>query len=162
MHLAVEELLQFTDEQRTRWEKWFRENGEELLRMPIQGERDNTIGALILDVFGPEWHAIRRLGGEPVVDYRNRPRYGIAELFGFGIESRNLMRRFIRQSRPEDWSRMVEFDAGGRVIHTSTRKAVLHVLVREIEHWAQLSRLMRERGFPPPANHDLLTSSALT
>ena len=48
MHLSVEELLYYTDEERTRWEKWFREYGEDLLRMPISGDRDTTIGALIL------------------------------------------------------------------------------------------------------------------
>ena len=161
MHLTIEELLQYTEEERALWEVWFKENGEELLKMPVVGERENTIGALILDIFGPEWRFVRRLEGEPDGEFRNRPRYHIDELFGFGLESRNRMRTFIAQAEEQDWKRTLEFEISSRIVRASIRKVVFSVLIHEIRNWAQVSRLMRERGFVPPVNQDLLTSSAL-
>src|SRR5579859_2412005 len=161
MHLAVEELLVYTDEERQRWEGWFRDNGEDLLKVPIQSDRESTIGALILHIFGPELRYVQRLKGELLTEYRHRPCHHIDELFGFGIESRKALRRFVAQAGPEDWIRMIEFDIGGRLQRVTARKVVSHVLIHEIRHWAQVARLLRERGFVPPGNHDLLTSSAL-
>ena len=161
MQLSVEELLRYTDEERAKWERWFRDNGEELLKMPVAGDRDNTIGALILHMFGPELRYVQRLKNEPLTEYRGRPSTHIDELFGFGIESRKAMREFVRRAKPEDWKRIVEFSVAGKQVRASFRKVVLHTLMHEIRHWAQVARLMRERGFAPPGDHDLLMSSAL-
>lgn len=161
MHLSVEELLHYTDEERQRWEKWFSENGEDLLRMPVSGDRDNTIGALILHMFGPELRYVQRLRGEPLTEYRGRPCHHIEEVFGYGLETRKQMRSFVLQARPEDWVQVHELDIAGRRYSASTRKIILHTLLHEVRHWAQVARVMRERGFAPPGEHDLLTSSAL-
>jgi hypothetical protein len=44
MHLTVGELLRYTSEERERWEQWFRDNTEDLLKVPIQRDRGTTIG----------------------------------------------------------------------------------------------------------------------
>ena len=64
MYLTVKELLQFTDEERARWDRWFQSNGDELLGMPIAGDRENTIGRLIMHIFGPELRYVERLRNE--------------------------------------------------------------------------------------------------
>ena len=161
MHLSVEELLHYTDEERARWESWFRENGEELLRMPIAGARETTVGALILHIFGPELKYIQLLREEPLTEYRGRPAQHIDELFGFGLETRKAMREFVRTLEPGVQARVVDFAIGDRRYRASVRKIVMHTLLHEIRHWAQLARIMRDRGFEPPGDHDLLTSSAL-
>lgn len=161
MHLSLEELLHYTDEERQRWEKWFHENGEDLLKMPLSGDRETTIGALILHMFGPELRYVQHLRGEPLTEYRGRPCHHIDEVFGYGLETRKQMRSFVRKARPEDWVQVHEFDIGGRHYRASTRKMILHALMHEVRHWAQVARVMRERGFAPPGDHDLLTSAAL-
>jgi uncharacterized damage-inducible protein DinB len=161
MHLSVEELLHYTDEERQRWEKWFRENGEDLLRMPVSGDRENTVGALIIHMFGPELRYVQRLRGEPLTEYRGRPCHHIDEVFGYGLETRKQMRDFVLQAKPEDWVQVHDLDIAGHHRSASTRKVILHALMHEVRHWAQIARLMRERGFAPPGGHDLLMSSAL-
>jgi len=161
MQISVEELLRYTEEERTKWEKWFRENGEELLSMPIAGDRERTIGALILHLFGPELRYIQRLRNEPMSEYRGRPSARLDEVFGFGMESRKAMLEFVEQAAPADWNRMIDITLGGRTFHVSVRKLILTAQLHEIRHWAQIARLMRERGFAPPGDHDLLMSSAL-
>jgi hypothetical protein len=161
MHVSVEELLYYTGEERQTWETWFRLNGEDLLKMPIAGGNEKTVGALILSIFGPEMRYAQLLRGEVLVEYRARPCEHVAELFGFGLETRKLMRAVIRSAAPEDWTRVYEFSTGGESYSVSMRKIVFHALVREIRNWAQVSRIMRDHGFEPPANRDLLSSSAL-
>lgn len=161
MQLSVEELLHYTDEERERWERWFRENGENLLKMPIAGECDTTVGALILHIFGPELRYVQRVRDEPLSEYRGRPSGHIDEVFGFGLKARQAMRDLVHSARPEDWSRVVDFSIAGRTYRVSVRKIVLHALLHEVRHWAQVARIMRDRGFAPPGDHDLLTSSAL-
>ncbi len=161
MHLSVHELLHYTDEERGRWERWFRENGEDLLKMPVAGDLESTVGALVLHIFGPELRYVQRLRNQTLDEYRGRPCSHIDELFGFGLETRKAMRQFIQSAHPEDWDRSVEFVVAGRRYTASGRKLVMHVLLHEIRHWAQVARIMRERGFVPPGEHDLLTSAAL-
>lgn len=114
-----------------------------------------------MHIFGPELRYAQRLLDEPLSEYRGRPAATIGEVFGFGLETRNKMRDFVRGAKPEDWSRVVEFNIAGHAFRGSVRKIVLHALMHEVRHWAQVARIMRDRGFVPPGGHDLLTSSAL-
>jgi uncharacterized damage-inducible protein DinB len=160
MHLSLEELLRYTDEERSRWELWFRENGPDLLRMPIAG-RQPTVGAMILHIFGPELRYVQRIEGDALTEYRGLPSKTIEEVFGFGIETRRALRHFFARAKPEDWDRKVIFPLAHGPQQATVRKLIGHVLVHEIRHWAQIARIMRERGFEPPGGHDLLMSEAL-
>ena len=161
MHLTIAELLAYTAEERNRWERWFRENGDEMFQMPISGPIETTIGQLVMHIFGGELRVVQFLRNEPTVKYRNLPNRGIAEVFGMGIKSRQAMRDFVEDLAPADWDRVVEFPSGENSIRATVRKAVAHILIHEIRHWAQIARLVRERGFVPPGDHDLLMSAAL-
>jgi len=161
MHLSVEELIHYTDEERARWEKWFRENGENLLKTPIAGDRETTVGALLLHIFGPELRYIQRLQDEPLSEYRGRPSTTVDQVFGFGLESRRELRNFVIGLKPEGWTRSVAVEAGGATRTATVRKIVLHTLMHEVRQWAQVAQIMRERGFVPPGGHDLLESEAL-
>ncbi len=160
MQLAFQELLRYTDEERTRWEVWFHENGPDLLRMPIAG-RDPTMGALILHIFGPELRYVQRINGDPLTEYRGLPSNTVEEVFGFGIETRRSLRQFLARVKPEDWNRKVVFPLAHGTQEATVRKLIGHVFVHEIRHWAQIARIMRERGCEPPGGHDLLMSGAL-
>lgn len=161
MHLSAEELLGWTDEERTRWEQWFVTNGEELLEMPLSGTKETTVGALIMHIFGPEIRYVQRLRNEPVLEYRHLPATKVSQVFGFGLETRKAMREFVDQAKTEDWSRVVEYDVADYHVRATTRKIILHTLMHEVRHWAQIARMMRERGFVPPGDHDLLMSGAI-
>jgi hypothetical protein len=161
MHITVDELLRYTDEERGRWENWFAENSEDLLSTPIAGDRETTIGGLIVHIFGPELRSVQRLRGEALSEYRGRPCATLAEVFGFGIATRQALRGYLAQVGPSDWNRVVDFSLGPNHARATVRKIVLSSLFHEVRHWAQIARLVRERGFAPPEDHDLLTSAAL-
>lgn len=161
MELTIDELLRYTDEERAKWELWFEGINEDLLTMPVAGEKETTIGRLIVHIFGAEMRYVERLRDEPLTDYRDRPAATVAEVFGFGIVTRQAMRNLITPLKPTDWIRDVEFLVAGYHIRATVRKLLGHTLIHEIRHWAQISRLVRERGFVPPGEHDLLFSKAL-
>src|SRR5437016_768628 len=141
MHLSVMELLHYTDEERQRWEQWFNENGEDLLKMPIGGRHEMTIGCLILHIFELEMRCVQLLRHEAVIEYRRRPCLHIGEVFGFGLETRKAMRDFVRAATPEDCARIVEFHLSERGYRVSARKIVLHTLLDEVRHWAHVEHI---------------------
>lgn len=161
MHLTVRELMCYTAEERDRWERWFRENGDEMLTIPISGTAETTIGQLVMHIFGPELRFAQRLRNENMTDYRSLPSESIDQVFGFALRSRQAMREFTDELTPETWNRVIQFPVPSGTAKASIRKVVCHVYIHEIRHWAQVSRLVRERGFEPPGDHDLLVSAAL-
>jgi uncharacterized damage-inducible protein DinB len=161
MYLSIEELISYTDEERARWEKWFAVQGDEPLQIALAGDKHSTLGMLILHIFGPELRYVERLRGQPVTEYRDGPTDRVAGIFAFGHRSRAALREYVQQAQPDDWGRILEFNVGQYQLGASARKIVLHVLLHEIRHWAQIARIMREHGLPPPGGHDLLLSNAL-
>lgn len=161
MFLSVDELLQYTEEERERWERWLEGHGDSLLAIPIAGDEDNTVGRMIMHIFGPELRFVERLRNEPVTNYRTLPASSVETVFGFGLESRRKMREYIEGLSAEDWPTVVEIQIGHAIVRASIRKIIFHTLLHEIRHWAQLARIMRENGIAPPGRHDLLMSAAI-
>lgn len=162
MHLTVDELLAFTDEARARWEKWFDEHGDGPLMLPVAGAQDTTVGAQILHIFGPELRYVERLRNLRLTAYRgSMAADNAAELFAFGRRSRAAMREYVAAATPEDWARMVDIRLPNLALRATVRKIVLHALLHEFWHWAQIARVLRERGLAPPGENDLLVSAAL-
>ena len=92
---------------------------------------------------------------ETVAGFRRQNRASrVWRLYSQTTEDRN-------RSKPEDWSRQIELQLAAGPRQATVRKLIGHVLIHEIRHWAQLARIMRERGFEPPGGHDLLMSGAL-
>jgi LPS sulfotransferase NodH len=52
MHLTIDELLNYTDEERAEWRDWFSAHGNDPLKIVLANETHPTIGALIRTAFG--------------------------------------------------------------------------------------------------------------
>jgi uncharacterized damage-inducible protein DinB len=158
MQLTLEELVRYTDEERAKWEAWFKERGDEPLGFSLCGDAERTVGALILHMFGPELQYVQFIRDEELTDYTSLPTERAAELFAFGRRTREGMRAWCAEARAADWER--EFEPNERV-SASARKITAHVLMHEIRHWAQIALVMRQHGLEPPGDHDLLFSEAM-
>ena len=165
MHLTVDEFIEYTDDERTKWEHWFITHNNEPLNIPLAGDICPTIGSLIIHIFRAEaWYA-HLLRDEPLteesqlVKIRNNLAADRAdEIFGFGRLTREVMRAFIREAQSKDWARVYEVEALDCQVRSSARKIVMHTLMHEVRHWAQMAALIRQRGFAPPGYHDLIFS----
>ena len=158
MNLTIEELISYTDEERAKWEQWFALHGDEPLKFPLADAAHGSVGALILHIFGPELQYVQFMHDESLTDYTNFSVDRANELFAFARRSRGLMRVWSREAKEADWVRVFEPQDNVRV---SARKIIVHVLLHEIRHWAQIALIMRQRGIAPPGDHDLLFSKAL-
>lgn len=158
MHLTLDELIGYTDEERARWERWFAAHGDAPLALRLPGESHPSVGALVLHIFGPESQYLQFLRGDELTDYTTLPTDRADPLFDFGRAARERTRAFVAAARPEDWSRTVE---PREEFPVSARKIVAHVLLHEIRHWAQLATAVRAHGLAPPGDHDLLFSEAV-
>jgi uncharacterized damage-inducible protein DinB len=167
MHLTIGELLDYTDEERAKWQQWFSIHGNDPLRIKLAGETHPNVGALILHCFWAEiWYAYwmrgELLSQDSDIAIRNRDLScdNAEALFNFGLLARKAMRAFADAADQDEWERLHEVKGGGFQIRGSARKLVAHILVHEIRHWAQVAIAVRQQNLPPPGDHDLVFSQA--
>lgn len=167
MHLTISELLDYTDEERAKWQDWFSAHGDDPLKIALAGDTHPNVGALISHCFWSElfyayWMRDEVLSNESEIVKQNKdlPSEKGEALFGFGRSTRQAMRSFTDGATREDWERIHEVEACGIHIKGPARKLVSHILVHEIRHWAQVAITVRQHGLAPPGDHDLLFSKA--
>jgi uncharacterized damage-inducible protein DinB len=161
MNLTLGELLDYSEEERIRWRRWFGEHGGAPLAIALPGDRITSVAGLIQHMFGAQlWYA-EMLAGSPVTDWWTAPLPTTAEpLFRLGEEATRKMREYIAAAPPEDWSRIIELTADAR-FHITRRKAVANIVMHTIRHWGQVALVVRLNGMAPPGEHDLVFSRAL-
>jgi uncharacterized damage-inducible protein DinB len=84
----------------------------------------------------------------------------IDEIFRFGAESRSELREFIATSPHDQWDVPQEFKIINSSISATPRKIVMHVVLHEVRHWAQVATLLRLNGLPGDF-HDFLFSPVM-
>ena len=166
MHLTIEELLGYTDDERAKWEQWFGVHGNDPLKFALPMDVHPTIGALILHCFWAEkfyafWMRDEMLTMEQMKKENDSLSADQADsIFAFGHSARNAMREFTGAATPDDWERTHEFEARGMRLSGSARKLIAHILVHEIRHWAQIAVTVRQHELAPPGDHDLVFSES--
>jgi uncharacterized damage-inducible protein DinB len=165
MHLTIAELLDYTDEERAKWQDWFAKQGDELLKLPLAGEAHTSVGALIMHIFWAEGFYAYWMRGEVltkdsemVKENLARPNDQAAAVFGFGQITRTAMRDFTDSANAADWERACELATPELQFQGSARKLIAHILIHEIRHWAQVAIIVRQNGLTPPGDHDLVFS----
>jgi uncharacterized damage-inducible protein DinB len=167
MNLTIAELLDYTDEERAKWQAWFAAQGNEPLKIAWGNQTHPSLGALLLHIFWAELYYAYWMRGEPftreseiVKQHKDIPNDQAEAIFGFGQLARASMRAFTDAAQPEDWERAYELEAMGFHLQGSARKLIAHILLHEIRHWAQVALAVRQHGHAPPGDHDLLFSTS--
>ncbi len=164
MMLALTELLEYTDWERQKWCAWLMTQGDSVLGVsagPHGDGRFRTVGDLIKHVFSAEKRYIDRLSGRPLTDPATIPADHIEALFGFGQRSRTDLRSFIDALPETEWDKLHEYMILKFTVQATPRKIVVHVLMHEIRHWAQIATVLRFNGLSTGEMHDFLGSPAL-
>jgi uncharacterized damage-inducible protein DinB len=166
MNLTIDELLNYTDEERAKWENWFSTHGDEPLNIALGNETHKTVGGLILHCFWAELFYAQLLRGdiltrEQMVKRNNEIQTDRAQsIFAFGHDARKEMRACTASATDDDWERIRDFEGGGFNIKGPVRKLVAHILVHEIRHFAQIAMAVRQDNLTPPGDHDILFSQS--
>ena len=158
--LTLDELLAWTEEDRAKWEAWFKAHPE-ALGIVLKGDRFGTVAGLIGHIFEAEQRQSHRFNGGPVPERRDPPAASAAELFAAGRRSRAFFRESVSAFSAADWNATLTFDTTGGPITITKRKLALHLPLHEARHWAQIARTVREHDLAPPGRHDLMFSDVL-
>jgi uncharacterized damage-inducible protein DinB len=157
--MSFDDLLEYTEWQRSRWREWFRERPEALsLSTGDHGDgRFATVGDVVKHIFGAELRYVQRLSGEPLADLATVPADEVEKLFTKGEETRQRMKQLLREMSADQWDIPRRFTILRYQVTASPKKIVAHTLMHEVRHWAQLATICRTSGQRPNAD-DLLAS----
>jgi uncharacterized damage-inducible protein DinB len=148
--LNYDHLLEYTDWQRESWQDWFTRQGPGSLAVsagPHGDGRLNTVGEIVRHIFSAEHRYVDRMNDRPLIDASALPPTDDANaLFAFGRDSRAALRNFIAVLPPDqlDVARELTIVALTRTL--TPRKILVHVVLHEIRHWAQIATLLRLQG----------------
>jgi uncharacterized damage-inducible protein DinB len=157
--LTIEDLIEYTGWERAKWRAWF-ETHPQALRFsagPNGDGRFSTVGDLVKHIFSAEQRYVQRLTGEPLTDFARLASDDDRALFAVGDASRSDLTRLVTTLPAADWDSPREYTILTYLVKTTPRKIVIHVLMHEIRHWAQIATLCRLNGHVCEF-HDFLAS----
>ncbi len=146
--LTVDDLLEYTNWQRARWLTWFRDHPEALALSagPNGDGRFTSVGDLVKHIFGAELRYVQRLQGQPLNDLATIPSDDIEALFSTGEAGRRTLTDLIAGLDASLWDVPREFVILTYNVTATPKKIVMHVLMHEIRHWAQIATICRLNG----------------
>lgn len=160
--LDLDVLLSYTDWERGTWHSWFGQHPHALtISTGLHGDgRFEALGHVVRHIFSAEQRYVERLAGRPLSDTSTIPVDSIDALFQFARQSRAALRDFIAAFPATAWDAPREFTLLDNQIRATPRKIVIHVLMHEIRHWAQIATAARLEGLQVEP-HDFLFSPIL-
>lgn len=163
LHVALNDLIEYTDWQRAHWLPVLQQAGPAAMTIsagPHGDGRFDSVGTVIRHIFSAEQRYVERLAGRPLTDTASLPVTDAAALFAFGRGSRAELRGLVESFPQAHWEEMREFVLGKTRVRATPRKILLHIVVHEIRHWAQVATLLRLQGVKG-GPQDLLISPVL-
>ena len=149
LNLSLNDLVEYTDWERQQWHEWLREHGDPVLKTsagPHGDGRFATVGDVVRHVFSAEKRYVERLSDRPLTDTASVPNDNIEALFQFSEQSRKELKELLETYPAQDWDTPRDFKILSYLARASPKKIVVHVLMHEIRHWAQIATLFRVNG----------------
>jgi len=163
MNLTLDDMMDYTAWERQKWHDWMRQHGDEVLKIgagPHGDGRFTTVGDLVRHIFSAEKRYIDRLSNRGLTDTASVPNDNVEALFQFGEQSRKELKEFLETFPSQKWDVTEDLKLGNHVLTATPRKIVVHIVVHEIRHWAQIATLLRLNGLSGEF-HDFLFSPVL-
>ena len=158
----LDELMTYTEWERASWQAWFPRQPAHAFTTSLGPHGDgrfNAVADVVRHMFSAEKRYVERLSQRPLTDPATIPS-ACAEVFAFGQQSRKDLRAFVAALPAAAWDVAAEHTIQDFKLKLSPRKIVVHVLLHEIRHWAQIATVLRQNGFKVDF-HDFLFSPAL-
>jgi uncharacterized damage-inducible protein DinB len=163
MDLNLNDLIDYTGWERQKWFDWLRQHGDQVLKISagMHGDgRFETVGQLVRHIFSAEKRYIERLSGQTLSDPASVPCDNIEALFRFSVQARNDLKKLIETFSDEKWDVPEDYKILNYFLRATPRKIIIHILMHEIRHWAQIATLLRLNGLTAEF-HDFLFSPVL-
>jgi uncharacterized damage-inducible protein DinB len=122
----------------------------------------NTVGEVVRHIFSAETRYVERMNDRPLTETAALPAADdIDALFAFGRQSRAALRTFISALPPDELDVSRELTIVNHTRRLTPRKILVHVVLHEIRHWAQIATLLRLQGMKVDF-HDFLLSPVMS
>ncbi len=160
--IALEELLAWNDEAARYWKAQLEANPN-LLALPCDIGPAKNVQEFVRHIWTAELRWTQRLAGLPVITKEELPEGPLDALFALHTRAMTVYRNLLAAAE-EDWTKpyVLEFDwVPVEARSVSRRKIAAHALFHSQRHWAQLTTLVRQAGFPSGFRGDLLFSMGL-
>lgn len=161
--LSLNDLLDYTEWERQEWYGYFRQHGAQVLELsagPHGDGRFEKVGELMRHIFGAEKRYVDRLSGRPITDVSSVPTNDIEALFQLSRQSRMELRELVNSLSGPEWDAPTDLKIMNYSAQVTPKKVVIHVLMHEIRHWAQIATLLRLNGMAARF-HDFLFSPVM-
>jgi uncharacterized damage-inducible protein DinB len=161
--LTVDDLMEYTAWERQKWHDRLRQHGDDVLKIstgPNGDGRFATVGDLIRHVFSAEKRYVDRLSGRTLTDTAAIPSDNIETVFQFGQQSRKELKALVASFPAQDWDVPQDMKIQNSVLSLTPRKIVVHILLHETRHWAQIGTFLRMNGVTD-GFHDFLLSPVM-
>jgi uncharacterized damage-inducible protein DinB len=163
LSLSLSDLLDYTDWERQNWHEWLRQRGDQVLKTsagPHGDGRFEAVGELVRHIFSAEKRYVERLSGRTLTDMTSIPSDNVEALFQFSQISRKQLREFIETFPAQKWDVPQDFRLLNSSLTATPKKIVVHILMHEIRHWAQIATVLRLNGLTGEF-HDFLFSPVM-
>ena len=161
LNLSLDELLDYTDEERAKWRAWLTAHPQALALQLQPSGRFGTVGALVDHIFLVEERHLARLQRQPLPDASAVDGGDVARLFDYGARIRAGLRAYLPSLSAADAATPREVTVQSGTFRMTPRKLLFHLALHETRHWAQIALGVRQAGLDPPGSHDLFYSQAL-
>ena len=161
-NVTFAELLTANEEDSAKWQRWFEEQPDSVLDVPLTIALAKDVREFLLHIFAVELRYAERLANKPVTEYQDLATTSVADLFAIGERARTLYREFVANATDDDLTSVLEFPTRtAGIIRSSKRKMYIHAMLHSVRHWAQLATALREAGHPSKWGKDFLYSSVM-
>jgi uncharacterized damage-inducible protein DinB len=146
INLSLNDLIEYTDWERQKWYDWLRQHGDQVLKTGVGSHGDGrfqTVGDVLRHIFSAETRYVERLSDQPLTDTASIPTDNLEALFQFGRQSRKALKEFAETLPAQEWDAPKEFTMMNSLLIATPKKIIVHTLVHEIRHWAQIATLFR-------------------
>ena len=152
---TLEELLAYSDAERAKWRAWFQEDPARL-SIPFQPDgRFRQVGDLVDHILLVERRHLARLEGGTPPDRTGLVTTDGPGLFDYAALVRNDMRQYVADLDESRARESFSFTVQTGTFTMTRRKLLLHMLLHELRHFAQIAYAARVAGQEPPGEHDI-------
>src|SRR5258708_5212724 len=123
---SIDDLLAYSDWERTQWHAWFRTNGPSTLAVglgPNPTASISHLGHLVRHILMAEQRYTERARQVPLTDNTSIVDHDVEVLFAFGTKSRKSMRDLLATFPDADWNASRDMQFGANDVRKSTSRA---------------------------------------
>jgi uncharacterized damage-inducible protein DinB len=160
--ITLEELVSWNNESAVFWNTHLEANPA-LLELPCGIGNAANVQGLVRHIWAAELRMSQRIADLPVIAGADVPHGPLSTLLALHEQADQTWKALLADASV-DWASTVSMGFDWLPEHARTvtrRKLMSHTLLHAQRHWAQLTTLLRNAGFPSGFQGDLLFSRAL-